>query len=273
MRRLAMHEITTRDWSFVEDVRGYARAGYDGIAVAAHDRFPHKFHSVDREHGIRLIRESGLTVSSLNGVALYDLDEHRRPRPQLERVRDMIDLARDLRAEELLIILGPGAYQRLDEAWRLARDLLGQILPYAEEQRVVLSIETLHPTYLPDWGFPNTIQETLEVLDEFSSPHLGIFLDVYHVWWHRDLFELIERCRGRIHGVHLCDWRLETRHPLNDRAIPGEGIAPVREICHAIEAAGYAGTWDIEIFSDELWATDYDDLLRRCKESFESIWR
>ena len=273
MHKLGMHEVTTLNWSFEEDVRGYARAGYDAIAVVVDGRFPQKLLSTPLEHAKQLLQETNLKVSSVNAAALYDLDENRKPLPQLERARQRIDLTRDLNAEELLIVFGPGAYQDLQQAWQLGRQLLREILPYAEEQGVILSIETLHPLYMPDWSICNTIQETLEVLDEFPSPNLGIFLDLYHIWWHRDVFQLIEQCRGRIHGVHLNDWRFETRHPLSDRTIPGEGIAPVREICQAIEAAGFNGTWDIEIFSEELWAADYDDVLSRCKEAFENIWR
>lgn len=273
MRRLAMHEVTTLNWSFEEDVRGYARSGYDAIAVVVDPRFSHKLLSESTERAIALLREHNLTVSSVNAAALYDLDEQHRPRPQLERARRYIDLTRDLGAEELLIVFGPGAYQDLPAAWDLGRRLLGEILPYAEEQDVVLSIETLHPLYMPDWSICNTLQETIEVLEAFPSPHLGVFLDLYHVWWHRDLFDLIAQCQGRIHGVHLNDWRLETRHPLRDRVIPGEGIAPVREFCQAVEAAGYTGTWDIEIFSDELWQADYDEVLRRCKAAFDDLWR
>ncbi len=273
MRTLGMHQVTTLNWSLEEDLLGYAKAGYDAIAVVVDPRYPDKFLAVDRPRAIEMVRQSGLRVSSVNAAALYELGDDRKPRPRLDRARDYIDLTRELGAEELLIVFGPGAYQRLDDAWALGRDLLRQVLPYAEEQGVVLSIETLHPLYMPDWSICNTIQETIEVLDEFQSPNLGIFLDLYHVWWHRDLLDLIERCGGRIHGVHLNDWRFDTRHPLKDRTIPGAGIAPVREICQAIEAAGYTGTWDIEIFSDELWASDYDDLLVRCKDAFDAIWR
>ena len=150
--------------------------------------------------------------------------------------------------------------------------MLGEVLPYAEAQGVTLSIEPMHPVYMPEWSICNTIEDTLSVLDRFPSPNLGILLDVWHVWWEKDLFRLIERCRGRIAGVHLCDWRATTRSILNERTIPGDGIAPVKGICHAIEEAGWTGFWDIEIFSEEHWAEDYDDLLRRCRLAFERIW-
>ena len=55
---------------------------------------------------------------------------------------------------------------------------------------------------------------------------------------------------------------------MNERTIPGEGIAPVRGICHAIAATGYAGFWDIELFSEQHWAEDDDDLLQRCQAAF-----
>ena len=54
--------------------------------------------------------------------------------------------------------------------------------------------------------------------------------------------------------------------------VPGEGIIPWKRILHAIEATGYQGYYDVEIFSEELWQGNYVDVLRRCHEGFATAW-
>ena len=270
MHRLALHQATTRHWTLEQDIRGCKDAGYDGIGIFV--EFPHKFVERNRDEAIGLIKDSRLQVSDVAGGRLFDLDEGGRPRPRIEQTRALIDLARDLDAETLLIICGPGGRQRMDDVWRLSLDVLGELLPYAEEQGVRLGIEPMHPVYMPEWSICNTIEDALWLLDRFPSPNLGIILDAWHIWWEKDIVALIEQCRGRIAGVHLCDWRASTRSILNERTVPGEGIIPLRGFCHAVADAGWTGCWDIEIFSEQHWAEDYDDVLRRCKRWFDSVW-
>ena len=60
MPRLSINEVTTYRWSFEEDVQNYRNAGIDGIAV-----WRQKLSDYGESKGAELLRESGLTVSSL----------------------------------------------------------------------------------------------------------------------------------------------------------------------------------------------------------------
>jgi sugar phosphate isomerase/epimerase len=54
--------------------------------------------------------------------------------------------------------------------------------------------------------------------------------------------------------------------------VPGEGVIPWGPILRAVEATGYRGYYDVEIFSDDVWREDFVDVLRRCKEGFAECW-
>ena len=66
----------------------------------------------------------------------------------------------------------------------------------------------------------------------------------------------IRRC-GRLDALfafHVCDWLTPTDDLLNDRGLMGEGCIPIRQIRGWVEAAGFNGFNEVEIFSNRYWA-------------------
>jgi sugar phosphate isomerase/epimerase len=67
-----------------------------------------------------------------------------------------------------------------------------------------------------------------------------------------------------------------------DRALPGDGAADVPEILRALDAVGWDGLYDIEIFSDDgtfgdeypdsFWAAPAEETLARATAAFERCW-
>ena len=95
------------------------------------------------------------------------------------------------------------------------------------------------------------------------APHVGVAVDVYHLWWDPALETEIARCGrlGALAAFHVCDWRTPTIDLLNDRGLMGEGCIPLRRIRAWVEAAGFRGFNEVEIFSNRLWAGDQDEFL------------
>ena len=58
--------------------------------------------------------------------------------------------------------------------------------------------------------------------------------------------------RERLLAYHVCDWLVPTRDLLNDRGMMGDGIIELKKIRGWVEAAGYTGHVEVEIFSDAL---------------------
>ena len=50
----------------------------------------------------------------------------------------------------------------------------------------------------------------------------------------------------------------------------GEGCIPIREIRGWVEAAGFTGWNEVEIFSTEYWAIDQRDYLGRIVEAYRA---
>ncbi|EMI21061.1 Xylose isomerase domain-containing protein TIM barrel [Rhodopirellula maiorica SM1] len=101
---------------------------------------------------------------------------------------------------------------------------------------------------------------------------MGVAVDVYHVWWDPDLSREIKLIgeAGRLFGFHVCDWRVPTRDLLTDRALMGDGCIDVRGIRAEVEAAGFEGWIEVEIFSEEHWASDQGNYLDKIIERYET---
>ncbi|MEY4005439.1 MAG: hypothetical protein RLZZ221_1535, partial [Verrucomicrobiota bacterium] len=109
----------------------------------------------------------------------------------------------------------------------------------------------------------NTLAQANDMVEALRSPHVGVAVDVYHLWWDPALENEIARCGrlGALAAFHVCDWRTPTIDLLNDRGLMGEGCIPLRLIRAWVEAAGFRGFNEVEIFSNRLWAGDQDEFL------------
>jgi sugar phosphate isomerase/epimerase len=155
-------------------------------------------------------------------------------------------------------------------ARQMVRDGLAELLEYARASAMPLAIEPLHPMYAGDRACVNTMEHANDLCDELGSG-IGIAVDVYHVWWDPQLKAQIERAaragEKRILAFHVCDWLVPTMDLLNDRGMMGDGVIDIRLIRSWVEAAGYRGLHEVEIFSAaNWWKRDGDEVLATCQE-------
>ena len=204
MRRLAVNEFTTPKWSFEEDVRAYAAAGFQGIGVV---------RDKAQAHGAKaaraLLKEHDLAISELCVAGFFtetDADAFQR---QVEDARQAIDMAAQLEADVLIVLAGAPGNQTFDENSALLQRGLEAVLPDAENSGVRLALEPVHPMYRAGYSFIVTLAEALDVCDAIDSLHLGVWLDMVHIWWDNSIFKQIDRASGRIFGgTHpVCRWR------------------------------------------------------------------
>jgi sugar phosphate isomerase/epimerase len=176
-------------------------------------------------------------------------------------------------AKCLVLIAGglPKGSKDLAAAHEQVRDGIAALLPYARDAGMPLAIEPLHPMTAADRACVNTLAHANDLCDELGEG-LGIALDVYHVWWDPDLPGQVERAGERIITYHVCDWLVPTRDLVFDRGMPGDGVIDLKHIRGMVEATGYAGHVDVEIFSTlDWWKRDPDEVLRICLERHQTV--
>jgi sugar phosphate isomerase/epimerase len=189
----------------------------------------------------------------------------------------------------VLVVGGlPGALagQATSKDLALARSQIGdgiaELLEYAKTANLPLAIEPLHPMYAADRACVNTLEQALDLCDrldpqpagETSEPAaLGVAVDVYHVWWDPKLRGQIARAgQQRLLAFHVCDWLTPTSDLLNDRGMMGDGVIEIRKIRGWVEAQGFAGFSEVEIFSsNNWWQRDHEEVLATCIERHMSV--
>ena len=127
--------------------------------------------------------------------------------------------------------------------------------------------------YAADRACVNTMQQALDICDQLGEG-TGIAVDVYHVWWDPELEEQIARAgrQGQLLAFHVSDWLVPTRNLLLDRGMMGDGIIELKKIRNWMEAAGYDGYCEVEIFSNlDWWTKDPDHVLATCIERHQSV--
>jgi sugar phosphate isomerase/epimerase len=191
--------------------------------------------------------------------------------------RRALDEARELNAACLVLVVGalPGAlagkaaHKDLALSRQQVHDGIGRLLEHSRAAGMPLAIEPLHPMYAADRACVNTMEQALDIcdaLDPSRSGALGVAVDVYHVWWDPKLRAQIERAgRERLLAFHVCDWLTPTRDLLNDRGMMGDGVIDIPRIRGWVEAQGFAGYSEVEIFStQDWWLRDAQETLDTC---------
>jgi sugar phosphate isomerase/epimerase len=252
---LSLNTATVREkWNLRQVIEGCARAGIRGISP-----WRDKLAELGVKEAAKLIRDNGLKVTGLCRGGMFPAAERKARQAALDDNRRAIDDAAALGARCLVLVAGglPKGSKDLGGAREMVRDGIGEVLDHARSAGVPLAIEPLHPMYCADRACVNTLAQALDLCDELDSGKsgaLGVAVDVYHVWWDPQLEQGIERAGDkRLLAFHICDWLVPTTDLLNDRGMMGDGVIDLPRIRSWMEAAGYRGLHEVEIFSARNW--------------------
>ncbi|MFC9230178.1 sugar phosphate isomerase/epimerase family protein [Streptomyces decoyicus] len=276
--RLSLNQQTLRQWSLPELADGCARAGVRGVGL---------WRAPVQEYGVaaaaRLVRDAGLRVTSLcRGGFFTALDPGERA-AALDDNRAAVDEAAALGTNTLVLVSGglPAGSRDLPGARERVADALGELGPYAAERGVRLAVEPLHPMYAADRCVVSTLAQALDLAERFPAGQVGVVVDTYHLWWDDTVGAQIGRAGGtggtgqesgsRIAAFQLADW--VTPLPagvLLGRGQLGDGVVDLRWFRERVEAAGYRGPVEVEIFNPALWARDGTEVLAEIVDRFRT---
>jgi len=252
LKNLSINLATTRGgWGFAEAVDGCLARGITAISP-----WRDQVAAIGLDEAARIVHSNGLRVTGLCRGGMFPAADASGRQAAIDDNRRAIDEAAALGADCLVFVVGglPEGSRDIAAARQMVEDGFAAILDHARASNVPLAIEPLHPMYAADRSCVNTLKQALDLAEKLG-PDVGVAIDVYHVWWDPELAEQIARAgrQNRIFAHHICDWLVPTKHLLLDRGMMGDGVIDLPGFRRMIEAAGFHGPQEVEIFSAEDW--------------------
>ncbi len=273
--RFAVSEFSTMPLSFDEDLAAYVAGGAAGIGLAEA-----KLPEGQDTESLAKLRESGLkaTICLPAGLSVLPLPPFPGPDDPQERIASLCASVRRLAAfepETVLCLTGPVGDRDPQEARRIVVEGLREISRTAQQAGVLVALEPIHASARDDFTMVDNIPDVVDLLDEVGEP-MGIIFDTWHLWDTPNVLDHIREHAHRFPAVHINDWRDPTRG-WDDRALPGEGIMDLPAMLGALEAGGFDGWYELEIFStetypDSLLKLDPAEMVSRGKAGFLRAW-
>lgn len=254
--RLAIHTMTTKPWDLPTACAKYSAAGVPGLGL-----WREWLEGRPLAESKKMLDDHGLKAVSLVRSGFYPYVTAAEKQASYEDNILALDQAAALGAPQVVLVCGAKPELSLPENRRHITEGIAALVEHASQVGVKLSIEPLHPMYADCRSAVNTIGQCNDMIDQIGEEWVGIAADVYHIWWDPKLEQEIKRAGQRIIGFHVCDWMTPTQDLLTDRGLMGEGCIDNRGIRQLVEASGFQGAIEVEVFSTRHWERDQDQYL------------
>lgn len=249
--RLCIHQVTLMQCDFRASIECLSRNGVTMTAV-----WRDKLDEIGTAEAKRILTGNGVEAVSLCAGGLVTESGAAARQDILDDNRRWIDQAAAIGATSMVAITGglPDGDRDLAAARARALDGLAQIVPHARAAGVRLALEPLHPMVCGYRSVISTVGEATAMLDQLAADDvMGLAIDSYALWWEPDLDQKLVDAAPRILNFHVSDWLKDTRDVRLDRGMPGDGVIDNRHIRGVIEATGFSGPAEVEIFSERTW--------------------
>jgi sugar phosphate isomerase/epimerase len=266
LSQLCIHTITTKPWDIETAAQNFSAAGVKGITV-----WRDALEGRNIKQTGQLLRDNGLHIVSLCRGGFFPNKDKTKRMAALDDNRKSIEEAAELGAPLIVLVCGSDPDQSLEDSRKQIQDGIASIIPVAAGAGIKLAIEPLHPMYADTRSAVNTLSQANDMATALNSPSVGVAIDVYHLWWDPDLEQELKRCaeHGHLLAFHICDWNVPTTDLLLDRGLMGEGCIPVKKIRSWVDATGFNGFYEVEIFSNKFWMEDQSQFLEKIIKAYK----
>jgi sugar phosphate isomerase/epimerase len=256
----SISETTTYPATFEEDLAAYKTAGVEGIGI-----WEFKLPKGQDERSLEALQASGLkaTICVPEVPCIMPDAYFREPRDPLSRRKALCAAIRRFaffKPVGVMVLSGaPGDDPVKDrrtivEGLKAAADAAG-------EAGVELGFEAIRK----DAGsIISTLPETLGLLEDIGAPNIRVIFDAWHFWDLPNIVSDLQKYADRFICIQVND----RRRPRSwaDRLLPGDGDLDLPAFFGALDAGGFKGWYDLEVFSDDgRWAEAYPDSIYKLK--------
>jgi sugar phosphate isomerase/epimerase len=264
--RLSLNQATVKNLGLKEAVELCVRHDIPAIGL-----WRDRVAELGLADSVAAVRGAGLHVSSLCRGGFFTHADADQRAAALADNRAAITEAAELGADTLVLVCGgllPGS-KDLGLARATIADAIHELVPVAQRLGVRLGIEALHPMFCTDRCVVSSFGEAVDLALAFPADAVGVVVDTYHVWWDARLPRDIARAGNRIVSYQVCDWVLPLPQDiLLGRGHLGDGAIDFGAISAWVDAAGYDGYVEVEIFNQQIWDTSPDETATTVRNRF-----
>lgn len=260
MPRVSINEMTTYRWSFDEDVTNFRAAGIPGIGV-----WRRKLAEFGEERGIDMLRESGLTVTSLSCAGGFTGSDGHTFREAVDDGLEALRLAAEMRAECLIVVTGARSGHTSNHARRLVSEALAELGDLGRDLGVQIAIQPMHRQPVERCSFLTTLDATLALVERCGHSHVGMVFDLYH---HYRQEGIVDRLSDLARWVKL----VTLSEPAGaDQLGAGENNGQIlRSLIEKFAQGGFRGWYDLQVLCENSWKSDYHALIARWRQELQT---
>jgi sugar phosphate isomerase/epimerase len=263
--KLSLSQLTTLRWKLGEELFQLKQTGYDAIGL-----WRPKLVEYGESRVAEMLQRAKLSVSSLSFAGGFTGGFGFTYKEALEDGHLAIEQARAVGCKNIVVVSGARHGHTVRHSRRMVVDALRDLSGNAAQDQIKLSLLPMHGYFSDRWTFLNSLDHALEILDEIRHPQVCLAFDAYHLFEEPRLLERISEIAKRTGIVQLSD-RNRAPASVADRLIPGDGKAPLRGLVQAFQLAGYAGYFDIQVWSSNVWKSNYSHLIEQSHATVKAM--
>ena len=251
--RLTVSQASTIHWPLERDLELYERLGIGRVGVLLR-----KLEVAGLERGSEALRASGIAVDNLAVGPVFDLGAPGAWPAARERLAEIVDLARELGSDCVVVTSGNPGRSTWEEAADAFAEAIGPAIVSAAARGVEVAVEHTNG-FRFDISFLHNLRDTVDLAERVG---FAICVEVNNIWVERDLAGTIRRGAPRMRIVQLNDFVVGTL-ATPDRAVPGDGDIPLDRIVTQLALASYSGPFELEIVGPRIEAEGYEAAVSR----------
>ncbi len=252
--RLSVSQISSFTLTLDEDLELWGELGIGTVGISLR-----KLEATgDPLAAVQRLLDTDLRIANLLAPGPFRLDDPDGWPDQRPAADRLMEVALALRPEVVIMTTGPAGVLPWERAADAFEEITRGLVAEAEREGLLFAIEHTH-SLRSDVGFVHSLRDAMDLGFRVD---MGACLEINACWNERNLAGTITAGVDAIVAVQVSDFTIGTR-TTPDRVVPGDGDLPIERIVRQLEAAGYAGTYDIELVGPKIEEEGYESAIRR----------
>lgn len=258
--RFSLSQISTYRSSWEDDLRGL-----DASPIGAVGIWLPKLAEVENKAVLRRLRETELSVSSVSYVGGFTGSNGESFTQALDHAYETMFLASAMRAKCVVVTPGSRGRYTAKHERKLVTQTVRELACLGNELGVDVAVLPMRAEHSRRWTFLHSIDDARSLLADVDHPRAGLAIDSFqHLSSAVDVVELGALAR-EIKHVQLSDVGSTNRSEYA-RSLPGDGDLPLLEFVRSLQANGYRGYFDIQVWSRDVWSQPHESVVQQCDD-------